>query len=145
MPAGEAHVAGQHELITDAARPAANLGDAHDWRGPMELIERHVTISNEALVNHVVCATSACRLPPKLRTYDCDAANRRLGQKRKSLTYSIPAELPLAVRLLLLWFQGHRDRVIAKHPSRIGRIAQEVVFGRNFLHLSDARLTVRFI
>ena len=33
MPAGEAHVAGQHELVTDAARAAANLGDAHDWRG----------------------------------------------------------------------------------------------------------------
>jgi hypothetical protein len=33
LPAGEAHVAGQHELVTDAARAAANLGDAHDWRG----------------------------------------------------------------------------------------------------------------
>src|SRR5207344_3097781 len=32
LPAGEAHVAGQHELVTDAARAAANLGDAHDWR-----------------------------------------------------------------------------------------------------------------
>src|SRR5580692_4471013 len=33
LPAGEAHVAGQHELVADAARAAANLGDAHDWRG----------------------------------------------------------------------------------------------------------------
>src|SRR5580693_4514608 len=33
FPAGEAHVAGQHELVTDAARAAAYLGDAHDWRG----------------------------------------------------------------------------------------------------------------
>jgi hypothetical protein len=33
LPAGEAHVAGQHELVTDAARAAANLGDAYDWRG----------------------------------------------------------------------------------------------------------------
>src|SRR6202045_3994362 len=33
LPAGETHVAGQHELVTDAARAAANLGDAHDWRG----------------------------------------------------------------------------------------------------------------
>src|SRR6202522_3258368 len=33
LPAGEAHVAGQHELVPDAARAAANLGDAHDWRG----------------------------------------------------------------------------------------------------------------
>ena len=33
LPAGEAHVAGQHELVTDAARAAANIGDAHDWRG----------------------------------------------------------------------------------------------------------------
>jgi hypothetical protein len=33
LPAGEAHVAGQYELVTDAARAAANLGDAHDWRG----------------------------------------------------------------------------------------------------------------
>jgi hypothetical protein len=33
LPAGEAHVAGQHELITDAACTPANLGDAHDWRG----------------------------------------------------------------------------------------------------------------
>src|SRR5580698_9092853 len=33
LPAGEAHVAGQHEFVTDAARAAANLGDAHDWRG----------------------------------------------------------------------------------------------------------------
>src|ERR1700731_2080851 len=33
LPAGEAHVAGQHELVTDAACAAANLGDAHDWRG----------------------------------------------------------------------------------------------------------------
>jgi hypothetical protein len=32
VPAGEAHVAGQRELVTDAARAAANLGDAHDWR-----------------------------------------------------------------------------------------------------------------
>jgi hypothetical protein len=29
----EAHVAGQHELVTDAARAAANLRDAHDGRG----------------------------------------------------------------------------------------------------------------
>jgi hypothetical protein len=33
LPAGEAHVAGEHELVTDAARAAANLRDAHDWRG----------------------------------------------------------------------------------------------------------------
>src|SRR5580704_2417305 len=33
LPAGEAHIAGQHELVTDAARAAANLGDAHDWCG----------------------------------------------------------------------------------------------------------------
>src|SRR5580700_6859525 len=33
LPAGEAHVTGQHELVTDAARAAANLRDAHDWRG----------------------------------------------------------------------------------------------------------------
>src|SRR5271168_2866720 len=33
LPAGEAHVAGQHELVPDAARAAANLGDAHHWRG----------------------------------------------------------------------------------------------------------------
>src|SRR5208282_1640491 len=32
LPAGEAHVAGQYELVPDAARAAANLGDAHDWR-----------------------------------------------------------------------------------------------------------------
>ena len=33
MPAGEAHVAGQYELVADAASAAANLGDAHDRRG----------------------------------------------------------------------------------------------------------------
>src|SRR6516165_11013348 len=33
LPAGEAHVAGQHELVTGAARAAANFGDAHDWYG----------------------------------------------------------------------------------------------------------------
>jgi signal transduction histidine kinase len=33
LPAGEAHVASQHELVTDATRAAANLRDAHDWRG----------------------------------------------------------------------------------------------------------------
>src|SRR5208282_952117 len=33
LPAGEAHVAGQHELVTDSARATANLGDAYDWRG----------------------------------------------------------------------------------------------------------------
>jgi hypothetical protein len=33
LPAGEAHVAGHHKLITDATGAAANLGDAHDWRG----------------------------------------------------------------------------------------------------------------
>src|SRR5579863_7952803 len=32
LPAGEAHVASQHKLVPDAARAAANLGDAHDWR-----------------------------------------------------------------------------------------------------------------
>src|SRR5579872_3332241 len=31
--AGEAHVAGKYELVSDAARAAANLGDAHHWRG----------------------------------------------------------------------------------------------------------------
>jgi hypothetical protein len=34
LTAGEAHVAGQHELVSDAARAAANLRDTHDWRGP---------------------------------------------------------------------------------------------------------------
>src|SRR5579871_5743191 len=33
MSAGETHVAREHELVTDAARAAANLGDAYDWRG----------------------------------------------------------------------------------------------------------------
>src|SRR5579863_10318245 len=33
LPAGEAHVAGQHKLVADAARATANLGDAHDRRG----------------------------------------------------------------------------------------------------------------
>jgi len=33
LPAGEAHIAGQHQLVTDAARAAANFRDAHDWRG----------------------------------------------------------------------------------------------------------------
>src|SRR5579863_3944203 len=33
LPTGEAHVAGQYELVADAARATANLGDAHDWRG----------------------------------------------------------------------------------------------------------------
>ena len=33
LPAGETHVAGENELVTDAARAAANLGDADDRRG----------------------------------------------------------------------------------------------------------------
>src|SRR5579863_5549943 len=33
LPTGEAHVAGQHELVADATRATANLGDAHDRRG----------------------------------------------------------------------------------------------------------------
>src|SRR5262249_49919457 len=33
LPAGKAHVAGQHELVADPTRAAAYLGDAHDGRG----------------------------------------------------------------------------------------------------------------
>src|SRR5262249_19699407 len=33
LPAGKPRIAGQYELVTDAARAAANLGDADDRRG----------------------------------------------------------------------------------------------------------------
>ena len=47
--------------------------------------------------------------------------------------------------LLLLRSEGNVNRVIAKHPGRVSRMAEEAVFRRDPLHLADARHPGRLI